>query len=91
MRNLLSCHFFVRAITVQKALLLPSRVLKAPTVHARLSVVGLSAPPVAEASTARVWDCQSPLEAAESASTVVREPSLQYENTIFNNLLNRGC
>lgn len=45
-----------RASTVQKALLLLNRVLKEPTVHVQLSVMGLSVPLVAEASTAVAWD-----------------------------------
>lgn len=72
-----------RASTVQKALLLLNRVLKELTVHVQPSVMGLSAPLVAEASTAAVWASQSPLEAAKSASTVEREPSLEYENYIL--------
>lgn len=72
-----------RAFTVQKALLLRNRVLKEPTVHAWLSVMSLGAPLVAEASIAAVWDSRSPLEAAKSASTVEREPSLEYENSIL--------
>lgn len=73
----LSVH---RAFTVQQAALLRSHVLKAPSVRAQLSVMGLSALPVAEAGTALVWDSQSPLEAVKSASTAGREPSLRYEN-----------
>lgn len=74
------CH---RAFTVQKAVLLLNRVLKEPSVHAQLSVMGLSAPLVVEACIAPVWDSQSHLEAAKSASTVDKEPSLQYENAIL--------
>ncbi|KAE8295325.1 hypothetical protein D5F01_LYC06251 [Larimichthys crocea] len=65
------------AFTVQKAVLLLNRVLKEPSVHAQLSVMGLSAPLVVEACIAPVWDSQSHLEAAKSASTVDKEPSLQ--------------
>lgn len=71
-----------RASTVQKALPLLNRVLKEPTVHVQLSVMGLSVPLVAEASTAAVWDSRNLLETAESASTVEREPSLEYENSV---------
>ena len=59
------------------ALLLLMLVLKEPSVHVQLSVMGLSALPVAEASIAPVLDSQSLLDAAKSASTVEREPSLQ--------------
>lgn len=72
-----------RAITVQKALLLQSHVLKELTVHAQLSVTSLSAPLVAEASIAAAWVSQSPLEAARRAITVKKEPSQEYDNTYF--------
>lgn len=49
-------------------------------VHVELSVMGLSAPHVAEASIAVVWDSRSHPEAAKSDSTADREPSLQYAN-----------
>lgn len=66
-----------RAFTVQRELLLPNIVLKGPTVHVQLSVMGQSAPLVEEDSIALVWHSQSRLETAKSASTVEREPSLQ--------------
>ncbi len=73
---LIICVSSNRVFTAQKAHLLPNRVLKEPTVHVQLSVMGLSAPLVAEAGTALKGDSQSPLEAVKSASTVEREPSL---------------
>lgn len=76
-------YFNRRAFTVQRALLLQNLVLKERTAHAPLSLMGLSAPLVAEASIALAWDSQSPLEAAKSGSTVEREPSLQYERAIL--------
>lgn len=72
----------LRGFTVQTALLLPNLVLKEPTVLALLSVIGLNAPLVAEASIALEWDFQSPLEPAESVSTAERELSLLYANVI---------
>lgn len=45
--------------------------------------MGLSAPRVAEAGIAVVWDCRSHPEAAKSDSTADREPSLQYANEFF--------
>lgn len=45
--------------------------------------MGLSAPRVAEAGIAVVWDSRSHPEAAKSDSTADREPSLQYANEFF--------
>lgn len=77
------CYSIHRVFTVQRALLPQNLVLKEPTAHALLSLMGLSAPLVEEASIALVWRSQSPLEAAKSASTAEREPSLQYEIAIL--------
>lgn len=72
--------FCNRAFSVQKVHLLQSRVLRGRSVHVWLSVMGLSAPRVVEASTAEAWDYQSPLEAAVRDSTADRGPSLKYAN-----------
>ena len=77
------CHTNYRAFTVQRAPLLQNLVLKGPTAHAPLSVMSLSAPLVMEASIALVWDSQSPLEFAKTASSVEGEPSPQYENAVL--------
>lgn len=85
-RTALWKHLFLlctRAFSVQKVHLLQSRVLKGCTVLVLLSVMGLSAPRVAEAGIAVVWDCRSHPEAAKSDSTADREPSLQYANDFF--------
>lgn len=71
-----------RGFTVRMAVLFPNLVLKEPIAHAPLSVKGLNAPLVVEASFALGWDSQSPLESAESASTAEREPNLLYANAI---------
>lgn len=75
--SLLFCY---RAFSVQKVHLLQSLVPKGRTVHVLLSVMGPSAPSVAEASIAVVWDSWSHPAPAESVSTADREPSLQYAN-----------
>lgn len=73
----LLCH---RALSVQKAPLLQSRVLKGHTVLVEVWVKGLSAPRVAEAGIAVAWASRSLLEAARSDSTADGEPRLQYAN-----------
>lgn len=73
----LLCH---RAISVQKAPLLQSRVLRGRTVHVELWVTGLSAPRAAGAGIAAAWASRSLPEAAASDSTADGEPRRQYAN-----------
>lgn len=77
------CPWILRVSTVQRALPLPNHALREPTAHAQLSVMGLSVPLVAEASTALVLDSQSPLEAAKSVTTAEQEPSPLYGNVYW--------
>lgn len=73
------CYSICRVFTAQRVGLPQNLVQKEPTAHDQLSVMSLSAPHVVEAGIVLVWGSQSLLEAAKSASTAEREPSLQYE------------